>query len=108
MTDKFTKPLDEWVKEPKEIDVIEPVIEDGRVTGLQKGKRTVYETVRYTRIGKPKKVSCGDLQHSWHIPDKHNHVAHCKNCSKRYFIRAVFEKVKDGKILNRDTNEPIA
>ncbi len=101
MTDKFDKPLDTWIEEPIEIATMDPVIKNGRVVGIQQGKRTVTQQVRYSKLSKPQRLSCKPDKHNWYIPDPHEHVAHCKNCVKKQFIRAVFEKVENGKILAR-------
>lgn len=97
----FGKPLDEWHEEPVEIATVEPVIKNGRVLGLRQGKRTVMQKVRYSKLSEPSRLSCAENGHYWTIPDKHNHVAHCSNCPKRQFIRAVYEKVTEGQIVPR-------
>lgn len=98
----FPHKLNEWVDVEKEIDTYDPVIDKkGQVVGVKKGKRTVTEKTMYTRLGAPRSISCADTDHFWTIPDRHNHVAACKNCSKRQFIRAVYERIVDGKILPR-------
>lgn len=101
-------PLDQDIQEDVEITTVDPVIKNGKVVGLNHGKRTTTQRTRYTKLSEPLVTSCSPLQHDWYIKDKHVHVAHCRNCLKRQFIRAVYERVKDGKILNRDTNVQIA
>lgn len=99
----FPKKLDEWIEEEKEIDVVIPVLnKKGEVESLSKEKKIVKERVQYTQAI-DRKIDCGTRKHYWTIPDKNIHVAYCNNCSKRRMIRAVYEKVLDGKILNRDT-----
>jgi hypothetical protein len=102
MTD-FPHKLNEWTEEPIEISTIDPVLnKKGEVVALKQGKRAVMQRVKYTQLSAPHKVSCLDSEHYWTIPDKHIHVAYCRDCTKRQFIRAVYEKVVDGKILARD------
>lgn len=108
MSNKFDKPLGEWVEEEKEMPVFEAVLnKKGEVVGLKEGSRKVKQKMLYSQVGQPEKVSCKPNHHDYYIPDPHVHVAHCRNCSKRKFIRAIFEQVKDGKILNRDTQHQI-
>lgn len=110
MTNDFIKDnpsikLNEWTDEPIEIATMEPEFDrNGRVKGIKQGKRTTTERVHYSRLSEPHKVSCPDMGHDWHIPDKNDHIAHCRGCAKKQFIRAIFEKVVDGKILGRDTS----
>lgn len=103
----FPKPLDIDIEEPVEIATYDPVIKNGKVVGLEQGKRTVTQKVRYTKLSEPQKITCTPMNHEWYIPDKHVHLAHCKGCKKRQFIRAVFEKVVDGKIVDRDSGEQL-
>jgi hypothetical protein len=103
---KFDKPIGEWISEEVDVAVIEPVIKDGKVVGVHHATKKVPQRTMYTKASESK-VDCGDKQHDWYIPDRHNHVAFCRNCKKRRFIRAVYERVIDGKILNRDTSEQI-
>lgn len=96
-------PLNEWVTEEKEIDVMIPTVDKkGMVIGMEKGVRKVEERVQYTQAHEHQ-IDCGAMKHDWYIPDIHTHVAFCHTCSKRRPIRAVYEMVKDGKFLNRDT-----
>lgn len=107
--DAFPKNLDQWHEEPIEIDTIDPILnKNGDVVGMKTGKRTVTQKVRYSQMSSPRKVACGDMQHEWYIPDPHDHVAHCRNCPKRKFIRSVYERVLQGKILDRDSLLQIA
>lgn len=94
--------LGEWTEETKETISTVPVIENGRVTGLKHQPLTIKQRVRYDQLSLPQKLSCTENDHYWHIPDKHTHIAHCKNCTKKQFIRAVYEKVVDGTIIPRD------
>lgn len=101
----FPHPLDTWITEEKEQDILVPVVDkNGKVERLEKQKQIVTQKVQYTQAI-DRTIDCGNLKHYWTIPDPHVHVAFCNNCSKRRMIRAVFEKVVDGKILNRDTSE---
>jgi hypothetical protein len=107
MTEKFDKPLDEWVEEEIEIPVIEPVLNKKmEVVGLKHSKRKASQRTIYTQ-SKEERISCSKGQHNWHIPDKHDHVAHCYNCTKKRMIRAVYERVTGGKILDRSTGDLI-
>jgi hypothetical protein len=100
----FPHPLDEWITEEREQDVLVPILDKkGNVQGLEKKKQTVIQKIQYTQAV-DKTIDCGNFKHFWTIPDPHVHTAFCNNCSKRRMIRAVFEKVVDGKILNRDTD----
>lgn len=103
----FPKPLDQWLDEPVEIATIDPIIKHGKVVGTKEGKRTVVQKTHYSEAPF-NKFSCAESNHYWCIPDPHEHVAHCKNCPKRQFIRAVFERVVDGKIVDRDTTNKSA
>lgn len=107
MTKEFDKPLNEWVQEEIEIATIEPVLnEKHEVVGLKHGKRKAYEKTMYVNAPETS-VDCGKGSHMWHIPDKHKHVAFCKKCPKRRLIRAVYERVIEGKIVDRDSGELI-
>lgn len=104
----FPHKLNEWVEEEKEIPTFDPIVDKkGNITGVKEGIRKVSEKVMYTQLSTPQILSCNELQHYWFIKDRHSHIAHCKKCKKRQFIRAVYEQVRDGKILNRDTQEQI-
>jgi len=108
MANDFDKPIGEWTEESVEIATIEPTINKrGEVTGLKHGTRKATQKVRYDRLNAPQTISCASMQHSWFIPDPHNHVAHCHNCKKRQLIRSVYERVVDGKILDRDSDDQL-
>ncbi len=101
---KFDKPIGEWIDEPVDVATIEPVFsKSGEFVSLKRGKKTVNQRTMYSQMSDPQSIDCGNKNHFWHLPDKHNHVSHCKKCPKRVLIRAVFEKVIDGKIVHRDT-----
>jgi hypothetical protein len=101
--------LGEWIDEPVEITTVDPVLNArGAVVGMKEGKRTVMQRTHYTELSEPLRMSCNDLHHNWTIPDPHQHVAHCSKCRKKQLIRAVYERVVDGQILDRDTGQPIA
>lgn len=105
----FPKPLNEWVEEPVEIATIDPVLNNkGEVVGLKHGKRITTQKTMYSRLSDARRITCNDLEHDWYIPDKHSHVAHCKGCKKRKFIRAIYEKVSNGKIVDRETQQVLA
>jgi|ERR1035437_647725 hypothetical protein len=104
----FDRPINEWQNEKVEIPVITPEINSkGQVTGMKQGVRVATQKTLYSHVGEPQRISCNDKQHNYTVPDPHIHEAICGNCKKRKFIRAVYEMVKDGKILNRDTGEQI-
>lgn len=103
----FDKPIGEWVNEKVEVATLEPVFDKkGELSGLKQGTRIVNQRTIYTDT-KERMIDCGNKKHDYHIPDRHNHVAVCRNCTKRRIIRAVYEMVRDGKVLNRDTKEQI-
>ena len=87
---------------------MEPEInKQGKVTGFKKTIKKAIQKVHYSKLSEPVQMSCSDKKHNWFIPDVHNHTASCRNCKQKRFIRAIFERVKDGKILDRDTGEQI-
>ncbi len=106
MTD-FPKKLGEWIEEEKEVEMMVPILDaKGRVSGMEKQKQVVKQKVQYSQAI-DQKIDCGTRKHYWTIPDSHVHTAFCRDCKKRRFIRAVYEKVVDGKFLNRDTGQHI-
>lgn len=100
-------PLDQDIKEDVEIATVDPVIKNGRVVDLKQGKRTTTQITRYTKLSDPLVTSCSPLQHYWYIKDKHTHVASCRNCLRRQFIRAVRERVVNGMIVDRDNGKQL-
>lgn len=106
MTD-FPHKLNEWITEEKQVDTLVPTLDKkGNITGLEKQKQTIVQKVQYTQ-SVDSVIDCGTRKHYYTIPDPHVHIAFCTNCKKRKMIRAVYEKVVDGKILNRTTNAHI-
>lgn len=109
MSTEYPFKINEWQDEEVEITTIDPVLnKKGEVVGLKQGTKKAVQRVRYSEMSKPRVMSCGDMEHDWHIPDKNVHTAHCRSCPKRKFIRAVFEQVKGGRIFDRDTQRAIA
>lgn len=105
--EEFPHKLDEWIDEEVEVATLEPVLnEKQEVVGIKHGKRKAHQKTMYTRAPEVS-VDCGKGSHDWYIPDKHVHVAFCKKCPKRRIIRAVYERVTNGKILDRDSGELI-
>lgn len=104
---EFPHKLDTWVEEEIDIPVIEPVLnEKQEVVGIKHTTRKATQKTMYTKAVETK-VSCSDGSHDYFIPDRHNHVAHCKSCKKKRLVRAVYEKVIDGHVLDRYTGEII-
>lgn len=98
----FDKPIGEWIEEEIDIPVLEPVLKGDEVVGIKHTTRKATQKTMYTHAPETK-VSCADQEHDWFIPDKHDHTAHCRKCLKRKLIRAVYEKVVDGKIVDRES-----
>jgi len=100
----FDKPLNTWIEEEIEIPSMEPIIDKrGNVAGVKQRTTKATRKTHYSKLSDPQKMSCFEKDHSWYIPDPHIHIAHCKNCVKKQYLRAVFEKIVDGKIIDRDT-----
>lgn len=95
--------LDTWMEEPVEVPSFQAVVnKKGDVVGIEKGTTTKYIKTIYSKV-EPKKMSCADRQHFWVMTDKHRHIASCRNCTKNRFLRAVYEAIKEGHIIDRET-----
>lgn len=97
---EFTKPTDEWIEEPKEVEYEAVVIgEDGKPK-KEKVKYIEYEKVKYIKAPKAF-FSCANGKHNYFMFDRERHIAKCKNCSRHKFLFASSQTIKDGKIVDR-------
>jgi hypothetical protein len=105
---KFDKPVDQWTDEQREIErtYIDFDSKTGKLT-LDRKKTIEKVPTLYTRMGDLQGVSCADGQHTWYMEDRHKHIAACHKCTKHRFLRAVYETIVDGHIIDRDTKEII-
>lgn len=105
--EKFDKPLDQDVTEYKEVERVafdyNPTTKQIRPKVV---KEKVGEVVRYTK-GELKKLSCERGKHEYFMEDRHRHIAACKNCPKHLFLRAAYETIISGQVINRNTKELI-
>lgn len=104
MADKFDKPLGEWIEEEVEMSSYAPILNRKQeVVGLKQVKKKVPLKTMYTQMSDAQKIDCGKGNHQWFIPDRNVHIAHCPNCKKKRMIRAVYDRIEDGKIYNQDS-----
>jgi hypothetical protein len=103
MRNKFDKPLDQWIEEPKEIEYETYVVKDGKPQ-KERVKETVYEKVKY--LDAPtKKFTCAPGQHDYFMFDRVRHVAKCNKCPKHKFLFASSQTIRKGKIMDRLTGQ---
>lgn len=108
MADQFNKPLDKDITEYEEVDAIHVVVDpDTKKPALKKVTEKIPITVRYSSKSDPRIASCGEGKHDYYMKDKHKHIASCRKCPKNRFLRAVFETIKDGQIIDRATKTVI-
>lgn len=102
-TQKFDRPLDEWVDEEREVERL-AVEDDGNGKFKVKPiKIKVNVPTRYTRATFNSNI-CKSGKHIWVMPNKNKHVANCTNCPKFRNIRAAFEYIdQDNHIRDRDS-----
>lgn len=100
----FNKPLDEWVEEEVKVPSYEVKFDKGKPTHIEETEVTRKIKTIYTKVV-PVKMSCKDMKHNWYMLDKRKHIAACTNCIKHRYLRAIYETIKDGKIIDRDTGE---
>lgn len=100
---KFDKPLNEWTTEDVEVPIIQvKTDDDGKIVGVEKKTETRQVKTMYSEV-KPQKFECAKGSHDWFMSDRHKHIASCRNCPKNRFLRAVYETIKNGKIVDRDS-----
>lgn len=105
----FDKPLDRYITEEREIEVpsIIPVGKDRNGNedfSIGTEKRSIEEKVYYT-MAKKRILSCPKGKHFWRMIDRHKGLAKCDFCTKHRFLVATKETIKDGHIVDRDTEE---
>lgn len=101
----FDKPVGEWIEEEIEVPTFEAEVDNkGKVVGLKKTVKKMVEKTRYDEVPF-KKFSCASGDHYWTMRDKRKHVAGCTKCTKNLFVQPIKHKIKDGKILDRDTGQ---
>lgn len=111
MSDTFDKPLDTDITETVEVE--RPAVVPTKDTDANGNPRFEIKTVkdkievttRYTRVT-PQFFSCKVGEHKW-LMDLHTHVAKCQLCTKARFLRAVYETIREGHIVDRDTGQLI-
>lgn len=104
MKKQYPFKLDQIVNEEREVERLSFEIDSdtGSVTP-KTVTQTIVEPTIYTRA-KKKFFSCADGHHSWHMADRHRHIAKCRKCTKHRMLRAVYERIDDdGHIVDRDT-----
>ena len=99
----FNKPTGVWIDEPQEVEKTVAKIGQGGKIYLDKEKevrrvRTMYIPTTSSRI------SCKSGEHEWEIVNKSGEVR-CKKCPKHRFLLAVFHKLENGHIVDRDTHQ---
>ena len=104
MPKKFDKPLNREIEEERE--VIYPKFSFGKdgKPKLEQGTKVIKERVKYVEMGGARKFSCNDGQHQYFMLDRHKHIAKCENCTKHRYLRAAYETIKFGHIIDRETN----
>ena len=113
MARQFDKPLDTDLVEEQEVEytAVVPTGETGAdgnpAFKTEQIKERVSIKTRYTKAT-PHVMSCRDGNHCWEMIDRHKHLAACAHCTKRRFLRAVYEAITpDGHLIDRDTGRII-
>lgn len=100
-------PLDKKIEEKEEIEIIVPKIDPKtQKIDFEKEKREVTYTTTYT-VPIEKKLSCNRGEHDFYIKDPHTWIASCKKCYKNLYLNPLNMTIKNGKIIDRKTNELI-
>ena len=104
---KFDKPLNQVVTEYQEVErnAFEVNGETGEVNIRRVKDRVPIKSI-YTKAT-PQTFTCGKGKHSWIMIDRHKHLAKCQNGVQHRFLRAVWETIKDGHIVDRETGQII-
>ncbi len=105
MSDDFKKPLDQYIDEHVEVE--RPTADYNprtkTIENFRMEKVKVSVPTRYTKSSQYASI-CPNRQHSWHMIDKHRHIAACKQCVKRRFIHVAYECINsEGHLVDRDS-----
>lgn len=94
---------DEWIDEPKEIEhnVVEFNPKTGQIS--HKKEKTIEKIPTRYASSSESIITCAVGDHEWFMEDRHRHVAACTKCPKHRFLRAVYERIENGHIYDRDT-----
>jgi hypothetical protein len=102
---KFDKPLDKWVEETKDLEIVTPKYSK---KGVEFVKKTIEakENVVYTEPTNYR-TFCARGEHHWECEDPHNYIFRCSKCSLKRKVFPITYDFKDGQLINRRTGELI-
>ena len=103
--DKFDKPTNTWIEEEIEITKYTPTQEGGQT----KFKKEIVKVPQKTMyVDSPaKRVMCPTGQHYFFCIDKHKYIFACRYCQYKRQVFPVSYRYEDGKLINKETNEPL-
>lgn len=103
MSDKFEKPLNQWVEEDVPVQRNEVDLSTGKVTTV-----TRMEKQRTMYIDAPKqKYRCRDGEHVFYVRDKHKWIFSCNKCPFSRKVYPTTYRFVDGKLIHKITGRAI-
>ena len=107
MSDKFDKPLNEWIDETVMVREVEPEV--NKKTGKVK---LIYKDVPYqqkTMYVQPitQNVKCEDGQHNWYCEDKHKYLFSCTKCPYKMQAYPTTYRFENGHLIHKYTSRVI-
>lgn len=107
MSDKFDKPLDEWIEEDIMVRELVPELDEKTSRIKMNYKDVPYKQKTMYVNPKSQTAKCEDGQHAWICIDKHSYLFTCTKCPYKMQVYPTTYDFSGGHLIHKATGRVI-